>query len=196
MNLKSRFSPIPVATGSLHYTRGGGSTCRRPCHLCATQARTSATKSSESVHDGHAPPSLRHAQRLLSKCETTRTARRRRTTHSEAPGRPRLHPLRRRRSGADSAAQALPRTCRRTSRGWGRKCVRSAFPRLWRRASGRSGVVRGFPANCFFAGPAAAVLAPAFRPREDGGPEQRHRRRRLRGSLHRVLHLLRPQEAE
>lgn len=64
-------------------------------------------------------------------------------------------------------------------------------------ASGRSQRRgRGFPAHSFFAGPAAAALAPASGPWEDGGPEQRHRRRRLRGSLHRVLHLLRPQEAE
>lgn len=37
---------------------------------------------------------------------------------------------------------------------------------------------------------------PCCRAEEDGGPEQRHRRRRVRGALHRLLHLLRPQEAE
>ena len=54
--------------------------------------------------------------------------------------------------------------------------------------------IRGFAVNGFFAGPAAADPAPRWR--EDGGPEQRHRHRRVRGPFHRLLHVLRPQETE
>ena len=76
--------------------------------------------------------------------------------------------------------------------------VSPSFPRPSRRAAGVWTAprtrIRGFAVNGFFAGPAAADPAPRWR--EDGGPEQRHRRRRVRGSFHWLLHLLRPQETE
>lgn len=116
-----------------------------------------------------------------------------------------LSPLRRRTSGARAPAQALPRTARGLysgtagdgpgASGHGPEAALGLSACL---AAGviRSGAVRSRGVWPSARSRAQWVSDPAPRSREDGGPEQCHRRRCVRGPLHRVLHLLRPQETE